>query len=115
MTATADISVAEARNVWLVPVAAFRFDPADAAAQAFGGQSKTFAQSLVPMPPRRQNRRPGNGDSGEKTANGAARIHILKDGHPHPLTVHVGLTDGRHTEISADTLAADLQIITNAR
>ncbi len=116
MTATADISVAESKNVWLAPVAAFRFDPATAAPRQGTGQSKSFTQSLVPMPPRRQSGRPAaNGDAAGKPANGTARIFILKDGHPQPVTVQVGLSDSRYTEISGDALADGIQIITNAR
>ena len=115
MTATADISVAEARDVWLVPVSAFRFDPAAATAAQPAGQSKSFAQSLVPMPPRRQTGRPADAAAPGKSPDGIARLHILKDGRPQPITVRVGLSDGRHTEVSGDALADGLEIITNAR
>ncbi|MDF9833090.1 HlyD family secretion protein [Ereboglobus sp. PH5-5] len=116
MTATADISVAEAKNVFLVPVAAFRFDPSTLAPPGAGKQSKSFVQSIMPGPPRRQTARPAaNGDASEKSANGTARIHILKDGHPQPVTVKVGISDSRHTEVSGDALAEGMQIITNAR
>ncbi|EIQ01168.1 RND family efflux transporter, MFP subunit [Opitutaceae bacterium TAV1] len=119
MTATADIHVAEAKNVYLVPTAAFRFTPATSAASgASTAQKKSFVQSLMPGPPRRQSSRPAaTGDASAASsgrANGTARIWVLRDGHPVPVQVKVGLTDGRYTEVSGDDLADGLPVILRA-
>lgn len=122
MTATADIRVAESKQVFVVPAAALRFDPAKslaaASAAGAGQQKKTFVQSLTPMPPRRQSGRPAAGEddaSGKPSAAGGhARIWILKDGQPAAVPVRLGISDGAHTEITGEDLVADLPVITKA-
>ncbi|WP_038167070.1 efflux RND transporter periplasmic adaptor subunit [Verrucomicrobium sp. BvORR106] len=128
MTATADIHVAESKDVFLVPTAALRFDPAAAAAPAGGPpqEKKSFVQNLMPGPRRYSSNRPrssegggpgGGGGGHEKKAqrhDGTARIWILKDGQPVALDVKVGLTDGRNTEVSGEGLKEGLQVIIRA-
>lgn len=113
MTATADIRVAESKQVFLVPSAALRFDPASSAPAASAAK-KSFVQSLTPMPPRpgAASGRPAAGS--EKTAPGSARIWVLRDGRPEPVSVTIGLADERHTEVSGDALAEGLPVITRA-
>lgn len=112
MTATADIRVAESKNVFLVPTAALRFDPATAVA-ATGAVKKSFVQSLIPMPTRNRSR-PESRDADEKPAAKGARIWVLRDGRAESITVKTGLSDGRHTEISGEGLSEGLLIITRA-
>jgi HlyD family secretion protein len=111
MTATAEISVAENRDVLLVPNAALRFDPEAQQARAGAPQKKTFVQSLIPGPPRRQSGRPQSGDEGLQRPAAAARIWILRDGKPQPLPVTVGLSDGRATEISGEGLTEGMPVV----
>ena len=106
----ADIRVAEAKKVLLVPTAALRFDPATAS-PAQAAAKRTFVQSLTPMPPRRA---AGNGkgnDTGEKLPIGTGRLFILRDGQPQPVQVKLGLSDGRYTEVSAEGLAEGAPVI----
>ena len=110
MTATADIRVAEATNVFLAPTTALRFDPA-ATATAKGGTKKSFVQSLIPMPTRNRSR-PEETPGDEKADAKGARIWILRDGRAQSIAVKTGLTDGRRTEISGEGLVEGLQIIT---
>lgn len=112
MTATADIRVAESKNVFLVPTAALRFDPATAVA-ATGAVKKSFVQSLIPMPTRNRSR-PESRDADEKPAAKGARIWVLRDGKAESIAVKTGLSDGRHTEISGEGLSEGLLIITRA-
>lgn len=112
MTATADIRVAESKNVFLVPTAALRFDPATAVA-ATGAVKKSFVQSLIPMPTRNRSR-PESRDGDEKPAAKGARIWVLRDGKAESIAVKTGLSDGRHTEISGEGLSEGLLIITRA-
>lgn len=121
MTATADIRVAEARGVLLVPSSALRFDPAKAIASAAppsgaSSQKPSFVQSIMPGPRRFSSgsHRPTDGAAAEKSTPGIARIWVLRDGTPEPITVKLGLSDGRHTEISGDGVTEGLQIITRA-
>ncbi len=128
MTATADIHVAESKNVLLVPTAALRFDPTAAAARsgppgAGGGEKKSFVQSIMPGPPRRSSGGGGNrGPSGDnagagpskKASPGHAQIWTLRNGQPVALPVKIGLTDGRFTEVSGEGLTEDMPIIVRA-
>lgn len=109
MTATADIKVAEAKGVLLVPAAALRFDPASAA-PATTAVKKSFVQSLTPMPPRRQGSNKGDANA-EKLPIGTGRLWVLRDGQPQAVSVKLGLTDGRYTEVSADGLTEGAPVI----
>ncbi|MFA6286254.1 MAG: efflux RND transporter periplasmic adaptor subunit [Opitutaceae bacterium] len=113
MTATADIRVAESKQVFLVPSSALRFNPAATGDSAPSAQKKSFVQSLTPMPPR-MTTKPGKTDSSAKSAPGAARIWILVDGQPKPVSVTTGLSDERHTEVAGPDLAEGLAVITRA-
>lgn len=120
MTATADINVAEVKDVLIVPNAALRFTPPSASGEEKAGEKKSFVQSLIPRPTRRGGGGPGGGGRpGDeppvaKKTPGQARIWILRDGSPQAMTVRTGLTDGRHTEIMGDELTEGLPIITRA-
>ncbi len=109
MTATSDIRVAESSDVFLVPTAALRFVPTTAAAST--AAKKSFVQSLIPMPTRNSNR-PAASDSDPQSAG--AHIWILRNGQPESLAVKTGLSDGRHTEVNGEGLAAGLVVITRA-
>jgi HlyD family secretion protein len=109
MTATAEIRVAESHNVLLVPTAASRFDPAAMSAAAPTMPKKSFVQSIMPMPPRMSRRPDGSGDENTKLVS--TKIWVLRDGAPQPLTVKVGLSDGRRTEVSGEGLSEGLPVI----
>lgn len=110
MTATADIKVAEAHGVLLVPATALRFDPASSA-PAVTATKKSFVQNLAPMPTRRQGS-PTKGDpNAEKLPIGTGRLWVLRDGQPQAVSVKLGLTDGRYTEVSAPGLTEGTPVI----
>lgn len=109
MTATADIKVAEAKGVLLVPAAALRFDPTSAT-PATTTAKKSFVQSLTPMPPRRQGSTKGDANA-EKLPIGTGRLWVLHDGQPQAVSVKLGLTDGRYTEVSAEGLTEGAPVI----
>ena len=123
MTATADILVAEAKDVLLVPSAALRFDPHAASAGSGGRpeEKKSFVQNLMPGPRRFSSNRPrggeGGGDGNKKRAprkDGTGRIWVVRDGEPVALEVKLGLSDGRHTEVSGEGIKEGLEVITRA-
>ncbi len=111
MTATADIRVAESKQVFLVPSAALRFNP-ETTGPAATTEKKSFVQSLMPMPPRRS-ASDGKTES-VKTSPGSSHIWVLRDGRPEAVEVKIGLADERHTEITADNLTEGQQVIIRA-
>jgi len=113
MTATADIRVAESKNVFLVPTAALRFVPAPAGATAPGAAKKSFVQSLIPMPTRNRSR-PAATDADPKATGASAHIWVLNDGEPRSMAVKLGLSDGRFTEISGEGIAEGIVVILRA-
>lgn len=115
MTATADIDVASSRGVLLVPAAALRFTPAQPGATA-PQASKSFVQSLMPMPPRPQSTKKAPDGNAARAEPGSqkARVHVLRDGQPVPVEVLTGLNDGRFVEVSSPDLAEGDAIITRA-
>jgi|688.fasta_scaffold75917_5 HlyD family secretion protein len=110
MTATADIRVAASTNVFLVPAAALRFVPASAATAAAPAK-KSFVQSLIPMPTRNRSR---PDETAAEAKPSVAQIWVLRAGKPESITVKVGLSDGRHTEVSGEGLAEGLAVILRA-
>jgi HlyD family secretion protein len=89
MTATAEIVVAEEREVLLVPNAALRFTPQPSQTTQ---KSRGLLDSLLPRPRFRPNTRPA-GTGTERT------IWVLRDGVPVEVSVRTGATDGRKTQI----------------
>ena len=103
MTATAAIVTARRQGVLLVPNAALRFaPPAPAAATPEGG----ILTRLLPRTPRPA--RPQRQVEGDQQ-----RVWVLENGMPQPVAVTPGVSDGRHTEISAGELKAGMAVITD--
>ena len=111
MTATADILVAESKNVFVVPTAALRFVPAAPNAGAAAAPKKSFVQSLILMIGRKKTL---SNDLAPKPAVADAHIWILRDRRPVALSVKLGLSDGRDTEVSGDGLVEGLAVILRA-
>jgi HlyD family secretion protein len=110
MTATADIRVAESKQVFLVPSAALRFNPAATSGQPAAAK-KSFVQSLTPMPPRSSSKSERS-VAPAKSAPGAAHIWVLRYGQPELINVTIGLADERYTEVSGEGLSENLPVIT---
>lgn len=83
MTATADISTAEARDVLIVPNAALRF--------AASGDAPA---DLPPSDP------------------GSPHLYVMRGGKPTPLPVRVGLSDGQHSAVEGDGLVMGDLVVT---
>ena len=111
MTATADILVAESKNVFLVPTAALRFVPATVTAATAVAAKKSFVQSLIPMIGRKKS---ATKDIVATPAVADAHVWVLRDGHPTSIPVKLGLSDGRDTEITGEGLTEGLLIIIRA-
>jgi len=110
MTATADIRVAESKGVLLVPNAALRFNP-EAASTSAAQPKKSFVQSLMPGPPRKAAKVKTAPTEEPKKAPGKARSGFSARVNPVAMTVKLGLTDGRMTEVSGEGLSEGLPII----
>ena len=109
MTATADIVTVERTNVLLAPNAALRFTPpAVAAPERSGG----IIGNLLPRPPGMGAKPNGNGSNGK---NGSGHVWILQGGQLAAVTVTVGQTDGRVTEVSGPDLKAGLNVVTESQ
>jgi len=111
MTATADILVAESHDVFLVPPAALRFVPPNESAAAVVTTKKSFVQSLIPMISRKG---PANQVVASRAVVADAHVWTLRDGHPAAISVKLGLSDGRQTEVSGEGLTEGLEIILRA-
>lgn len=122
MTAAATITSTERNDVLTVPNTALRFKPAagggaaaeGAAAKAGGGGIMGQLMPRMPRPPSGQ-RRGANGD-GKGSANGGAaqrQIWVLEDGVPRAMSVKVGISDGRVTEVESEGLQPGMQVITD--
>jgi HlyD family secretion protein len=89
MTATAQISVQQFDDVLLAPNTALRFTPLATAPP----QKLSLLRRFLPGPP--QFRAP----SPREETGPSRKLWVLKDGIPEAVTVVVGATDGRRTEI----------------
>lgn len=105
MTATADITVREVKDVLLVPNAALRFTPPRPRAT----DTRNIVSKLMPGPPRQAPRGPK--PEGENAKQ--PRVWTLEGGKLVPMQVTPGATDGVMTEITAGKLAAGTELVTD--
>lgn len=110
MTAYVNIAVAERKDVLLVPNAALRFKPANTDNGKNGDAKKPN----------------GNRAGGEKTGDGAkpkrdgytGKVYVLRNTELVPISVSLGITDSRNTEIASGELKVGDQLVigeTNAQ
>jgi len=112
MTATAEITVKELKEALLVPNAALRYaPPAGFRAEQNSGASGLL-QALIPTR-RWGGRRPQPAKPAEKKKEGPrqGKVYELRDGHPHPIQVTPGATDGTWTEVKAGDVAEDTDLV----
>jgi HlyD family secretion protein len=114
MTATATIVTSEKKEVLSVPNAALRFQPPAKTAP-------TSARSALPVPGLGGNMRGmgmgrGGGQRQRQRADGEERVvrqrvYVLKQGSLMPITVEVGASDGRRTEIRGQGIEPGMQVV----
>lgn len=108
MSATADIVVAEQKNVLLLPVSALFFDPTKQQTQS---KKKSGSFFSPPMPPRHKN---AAKPKDQKTNAGEEKqIWVLQGGVPVPQRVKVGISDGKSVEIEG--IGEGTQVIVGMR
>ena len=102
MTAAATITSTERNDVLLVPNTALRFTPAQRGGRRTAGKrasaNRGIVSQLMPGPPRNASRKTAGAGPG---AGQTRQIWLLQDGVPQPVSVKVGISDGRMTEVSA--------------
>ncbi len=104
MTATVSVITDRRTDVLAVPNAALRFRPDTAAPAARENAQGGQAAGQEAQGARRADR--GSGGDGEPGPAAAVSrtVYVLADGKPVPRQVHVGITDGRVTEITGGEL-----------
>ncbi len=105
MTATADITVEAVKDTLMVPNAALRYAPPQA--EGRGGRG-IFSLFRAPRPPRSG----GGGDA--KLTGTQRRIFVLRNGHPAPVVIQVGSSDGQFTQVTSGELTDKDAVITDA-
>jgi HlyD family secretion protein len=106
MTASAEIVTARVENALLVPNAALRYAPPSTTA----APSRGLMGSLMPGPPRMGAARQPKAES----KDGTRSLWVLREGQPTQVTVTVGRTNGRVTEVVGDGLQEAQPVITES-
>lgn len=104
MTTTAQIVVQEVPDALAVPNAALRYSPPKEQKQPGFSVMNMF---IPRMPPARKTTAPA--------ADGTRTLYVLENGAPKEVTVHVGVTDGKDTEIVSGEIKAGQQVIVSSR
>ena len=112
MTAVATIVATERNDVLLVPNTALRFSPTAAAGASTPSSSGGILSKMMPRPPRSSSTKTAGT---ENKAPGSRQIWVLREGQPVPVSVQTGISDGRLTEVSGDTLEPGMAVITDQR
>ena len=104
MTATAQIVVQEVPDALAIPNAALRYaPPKQAKAQGF-----SVMNLFIPRMPRQEKlAAPG--------ADGARTAYVLKDGAPSAVQLHVGVSDGKDTQVISGDLKAGDEVIVSSK
>ncbi len=107
MTAYVNIAVDHRQDALLVPNAALRFKPSDADA-IDKDKTETAASESRPGGPGNGGGKPGRKKS--DTANGT--VYVISDGALKAISVQLGITDNRNTEVVGGDLKAGDRVIT---
>lgn len=94
MSATADIIVAEKKNVLLLPVSVLFFQPQK---QEIQTKKKTTSLFGPPMPPRHKNTTKPKDK--QTNAGEEKQIWVLQGGNPIQRMIKVGISDGKNVEV----------------
>jgi HlyD family secretion protein len=120
MTAYVNIAVDERKDVLLVPNAALRYKPADSEAQNLPANPSPAANPGSDAQ-KNASSRPGGSRGGKpkdaKQLSGhprdtfAGKVYVLENGKLRPVSVTLGITDNRNTEIVGGELKAGVPIV----
>ncbi len=105
MTAYVNIAVAERKNVLLIPNAALRFKPANAEVLKPDANQGTGTQKS-------DGSHPGDSQGGKPKRDAfSGKVYVLEQNSLRPVSVSLGITDNRNTEIVSGELKAGDQIV----
>ncbi|MBN1380201.1 MAG: efflux RND transporter periplasmic adaptor subunit [Deltaproteobacteria bacterium] len=109
MTATAEITVKNLTNVFLIPNTALRFRPPMPSRELQNDKKSSggLVGSLFPRRPRRVNKSRDDAQNNKKDR----QIWILKDGRPVAVPIDVGATNGSVTEVTAGDLHPGMDVL----
>ena len=114
MTAYVNIGVQKRSDVLLVPNAALRFKPADAADKKPENGQKSASTATGPgSGGGMSGSTPGSaGDKkGKKRDAQSGTVHVLDGGEIRPVSVQIGITDNRNTEVIGGDLKAGDRVV----
>ena len=106
MTAYVSIVVATRNDILMVPNAALRFKPTDAAENA----DKSSEKPALGGQPAGDQKRPGEG-KGRKRDTGSGTVYVVEAGEVKPVSIQLGITDNRNTEVVGGDLKAGDKVI----
>jgi len=111
MTAYVNIAVAERKNILLIPNAALRYKPANEEIQkALANPGPTANSSSDAQ--KNSGIRPGASQGGKPKRDAfAGKVYVFENGKLKPVSVSLGITDNRNTEIVGGELKAGDQIV----
>lgn len=114
MTAYVNIAVAQRNDVLLVPNAALRFKPADAADKKPENGAKATSTAAMPTGSDSGGMAgKGGGDKkGKKRDGQSGTVYVLAGEEIKPVSVQLGITDNRNTEILSGDMQAGDRVIT---
>lgn len=107
MTAYVNIAVQKREKVLLVPNAALRFKPADAADKKPENGQKTASTAAPGTPPAGA---PGD-KKGKKRDGQSGTVYVLEGEEIKPVSVQLGITDNRNTEVVGGELKEGDRIV----
>ncbi|HEX6733169.1 MAG TPA: efflux RND transporter periplasmic adaptor subunit [Azonexus sp.] len=110
MTAYVNIGVQQRDDVLLVPNAALRFKPAEAAAA--GGANGAPAGSNGQRPAPGADGGGPKGGKGKKRDGQSGTVHVLRGGELTPVSIQLGITDNRSTEVLGGELQVGDRVVT---
>lgn len=112
MTAYVNIAVAQHPDVLLVPNAALRFKPADVAGKKAENGMKSASTAALPPSPASGAAARGSDKKGKKRDGQSGTVYVLAGDQVEPVSVQLGITDNRNTEIIGGDLKAGDRVIT---
>jgi HlyD family secretion protein len=107
MTAYVNITVAERKDVMLVPNAALRFKPANADLKKPAIDRANVGKNGSDRP----GSAPGSKSGKQKRDGFSGKVYVLEKGQLKPVNVSLGITDNRNTEIVGGELKIGDQIV----
>ena len=113
MTAYVNIAVTERQDALLVPNAALRFKPTDGLEKKTENGQKMASTAALPASAASGAATKGGGDKkGKKRDVQSATVYVLTGQEIKPVSVQLGITDNRNTEIVSGDLQAGDRVIT---